>query len=32
RTPGNLDKDYAEKLDKLRADLTKTLDKKFELK
>ncbi len=32
RTPGNLDKDYAEKLDKLRADLTKTLDKKFDLK
>ena len=32
RTPGNLGKDYAEKLDKLRADLTKTLDKKFDLK
>lgn len=31
RTPGNMDKDYAAKLEKLRADLVKSLDKKFAL-
>lgn len=32
RTPGNFDKDYAEKLEKLRADLEKALERKFDLK